>query len=120
MDKARQEQFNRANAATSAEESDGPFFHPDYGAKGLQRELEDRLKPDVREPATDTPSDSETPTRSWVPTVRRLLKVAAGLAIVAVFGWLPLKAIWQTGMSHPTDSVSSCSKPSNSTSPRST
>jgi multidrug resistance efflux pump len=96
MEKARQEQFTRATAATSAEASDGPSFHPDYGAKGLQRELEDRLKPDVREPATDTPSDPETPTRSWVPTVRRLLKVAAGLAIVAVFGWLPLKAIWQT------------------------
>ena len=55
-------------------------------AQGLLRSLEDRLK---------EPHVEETPT-SVNPTPKRILKALAGIAIVAVFGWLPLQALWQT------------------------
>ncbi|KYG98187.1 hypothetical protein SE91_06325, partial [Bradyrhizobium sp. DOA1] len=43
--------------------------------------------------AAKTQSGQE-PERRW-PHLRRGAKVAIGLAIVAVFGWLPLRAIWE-------------------------
>jgi multidrug resistance efflux pump len=55
-------------------------------AQGLLRSLEDRLK---------EPHVEEAPT-SVNPTPKRILKALAGIAIVAVFGWLPLQALWQT------------------------
>ncbi|UPT96110.1 HlyD family efflux transporter periplasmic adaptor subunit [Bradyrhizobium barranii subsp. apii] len=69
------------------------------GARGLQRDLQDRLRPaddePVSEPVNDSPPHPEAPAGSgrWV---RRLLKVGIGLALVAIFGWLPLKAVLQT------------------------
>uniref|UniRef100_A0A939M715 HlyD family efflux transporter periplasmic adaptor subunit n=2 Tax=Bradyrhizobium barranii subsp. barranii TaxID=2823807 RepID=A0A939M715_9BRAD len=65
------------------------------GARGLRRDLQDRLQPAHDEPVSDSAPHPETPRGSsrWV---RRLLKVGIGLAIVAVFGWLPLKAVLQT------------------------
>lgn len=67
------------------------------GAHGLQHELEGRPSPDKTEafssndaPVTDAARSS--PSR----TLRRFVKAAAGIAIVAVFGWLPLKAFFQT------------------------
>ncbi|MGY3695887.1 multidrug resistance efflux pump [Bradyrhizobium sp. USDA 3240] len=61
--------------------------------------MQDRLRPaddePVSEPVNDSPPHPEAPAGSgrWV---RRLLKVGIGLALVAIFGWLPLKAVLQT------------------------
>ncbi|WP_338696352.1 MULTISPECIES: HlyD family secretion protein [Bradyrhizobium] len=69
------------------------------GARGLQRDLQDRLQPaddePVSEPVNDSAPHPQAPAGSgrWV---RRLLKVGIGLALVAIFGWLPLKAVLQT------------------------
>ena len=65
------------------------------GARGLQRDLQDRLQPAHDEPVSDSAPHPEAPAGSG-RMVRRTLKVAVGLAIVAVFGWMPLKAILQT------------------------
>jgi len=56
-------------------------------AQGLLRSLEDRLN----EPHVD-----EAPPAQTGRTPKRLLKALAGVAIIAVFGWLPLQALWQT------------------------
>jgi multidrug resistance efflux pump len=93
MDRAQKTQFPSGFAPSSLVEEDVPSFDP--GARGLQRDLEDRLKPDIDEPANRGSPDQTTPPRSY-NTVRRVLKIAAGLTIVAVFGWLPLRAILQT------------------------
>jgi multidrug resistance efflux pump len=95
MDHARKTQLAPGFVPSSAAGEDVQSFDPDHGAKGLQHNLEERLKPDVDEPANRGSSDQETPPRSY-RSVRRVLKIAAGLAIVAVFGWLPLRAVWQT------------------------
>jgi multidrug resistance efflux pump len=96
MDQAQQKQFARESAPASADEDGARSFDPDHGARSLQRDLHDRLQPAADEPLSDAASHPEMPARSSGRIVRRILKVAAGLAIVAVFGWLPLKAIWQT------------------------
>ncbi|MGM4917336.1 HlyD family efflux transporter periplasmic adaptor subunit [Tardiphaga sp. 813_E8_N1_3] len=98
MDRAQKTQFSSGFASSSVVEDDVveedvQSFDP--GARGLQRDLEDRLKPDIDEPANRSSPDPTTPPRSY-STVRRVLKIAAGLTIVAVFGWLPLRAILQT------------------------
>ncbi|MBR0717876.1 HlyD family efflux transporter periplasmic adaptor subunit [Bradyrhizobium liaoningense] len=65
-------------------------------AKGLQHALQERLFADeehLQEPvAHSEPPDEE---RRW-PWLRRGLKIAVGLAVVAVFGWLPLRAMWES------------------------
>ncbi|MCS3453933.1 HlyD family efflux transporter periplasmic adaptor subunit [Bradyrhizobium elkanii] len=65
------------------------------GARGLQRDLQDRLQPEHDELVSDSAPHPEAPAGSG-RMVRRLLKVGIGLAIVAVFGWLPLRAVLQT------------------------
>ncbi|WP_370154705.1 HlyD family secretion protein [Bradyrhizobium ottawaense] len=89
MNQAQQKPFPDDHTSVSKDE--------ESGARGLRRR--DRLQPAHDEPVSEPVSDSaphpETPRGSgrWV---RRLLKVVIGLAIVAVFGWLPLKAVLQT------------------------
>jgi len=56
-------------------------------AQGLRRTLEQRL---------NGPKADEAPPAETNPTLKRLLKALAGVAIIAVFGWLPLQALWQT------------------------
>jgi multidrug resistance efflux pump len=56
-------------------------------AQGLLRSLEDRLNEPQVEEAVPAKA-SRTP--------KRIFKALAGVAIVAVFGWLPLQALWQT------------------------
>src|SRR3954447_1018468 len=96
MDHARKKQFTPGHAATFGDDRGAPSFDAGHGARDLQRGLEERLKPDFDEPVSDGSSDQQIPGRSSSRTVRRVLKITAGLAMVAVFGWLPLKAIWQT------------------------
>jgi len=95
MDPAKKEQFGRDHAPAIADDGGVPV-DSSYGAKGLQRDLQDRLKPDVDQPASRDSPDRDIPARPSSRTARRVLKIAGGVAIVAVFGWMPLKAIWQT------------------------
>ncbi|UVO35346.1 HlyD family efflux transporter periplasmic adaptor subunit [Bradyrhizobium arachidis] len=63
-------------------------------AKGLQEALHEQLFANDESghaPETQTPPET---TRRW-PHLRRGAKIAIGLAIIAVFGWLPLRAIWE-------------------------
>jgi multidrug resistance efflux pump len=96
MDHPQKKQFTPEHASTFVASADIPSTDPDHGAKGLQRDLEDRFRPDVDAPVSGGSADQEIPARPWSNTLRPVLKVALGLAIVAVFGWLPLRAIWQT------------------------
>jgi multidrug resistance efflux pump len=89
-----------ANSISDRHDVDAAAQRRDEGAQdaqSLQRDLEARLNPkyiDSPKTAPDAPShdDREKPSRTY----RRLLKAGAGVAIVAVFGWLPLKALLQT------------------------
>lgn len=56
-------------------------------AQGLQRTLEQRF---------DEQKADEAPAVQASRIPARLLKALAGIAIIAVFGWLPLQALWQT------------------------
>lgn len=94
MDHATREQLDRDPPAIA---HDGSIpIDPNHDAKSLQRDLKDRLTPEVHEPASRDSSDRETSARPSSRMVRRVMKIGAGAAIVAVFGWVPLKAIWQT------------------------
>jgi len=95
MVEVQQKEAIRGSAPAFAEHEANPSLDPNHGAKGLQSDIEGRLRPGVNEPASSPSSDQEIPSRPSSRTVRRILKITAGLAIVAVFGWLPLKALWQ-------------------------
>ena len=56
-------------------------------AQGLQRTLEQRF---------DEQKADKSPAAQPNRTPARILKALAGIAIIAVFGWLPLQALWQT------------------------
>ncbi|MEY9883113.1 HlyD family efflux transporter periplasmic adaptor subunit [Bradyrhizobium sp. USDA 329] len=63
-------------------------------AKGLQEALHEQLfAHDEPSPVPDGQTAPESG-RRW-SYLRRGAKIAIGLAIVAVFGWLPLRAIWE-------------------------
>ena len=63
----------------------------------LPPELEGRLSPDETEAASSNDAPvAEVAQSSPSRKLRRVMKAAAGIAIVAVFGWLPLKAFLQT------------------------
>lgn len=85
--------MDRSRAA-SVDPAPAPSPDQKTDAKGLQDGLHEQLF------ANDEPSrapDGQTAPesgRSWA-YLRRGAKIAIGLAIVAVFGWLPLRAIWE-------------------------
>lgn len=89
MDTARKANVTQ-QSSSPPESSDTPS-----GAKSLQRDLDERVKRSLNEPQDELVPAQPPPTR-WSGNVRRALKVAIGLLIVAVFGWIPLQAIWQT------------------------
>ncbi|MBR0726286.1 HlyD family efflux transporter periplasmic adaptor subunit [Bradyrhizobium manausense] len=63
-------------------------------AKGLQEALHEQLfANDDSGHAPDAQTSPES-THRW-PHLRRGAKIAIGLGIIAVFGWLPLRAIWE-------------------------
>lgn len=66
------------------------------GASDLQHELDARLNPGKTGASeTDAPTANVAQSNpSRIPL--RFVKAAAGIAIVAVFGWLPLRALLQT------------------------
>ncbi|MBR0871433.1 HlyD family efflux transporter periplasmic adaptor subunit [Bradyrhizobium tropiciagri] len=88
--------FARTNAPDAAGEASTRSFDGDSGARGLQRDLQDRLQPPADEAIADGAASPEPSGGSSGRWVRRTLRVALGLAIVAVFGWMPLKALLQT------------------------
>jgi multidrug resistance efflux pump len=61
----------------------------------LPRELEGRFGPDETEASTGNDAPVAEVSQSS-RKLRRFMKAAAGIAIVAIFGWLPLKAFLQT------------------------
>lgn len=65
-------------------------------AKGMQDALREHLFTEEEEhrqkPARLEPSG---PPHGWPPYLRRGLKIAVGIAVIAAFGWLPLRAMWQ-------------------------
>ncbi|WP_314952714.1 HlyD family secretion protein [Bradyrhizobium cosmicum] len=83
------------SSAASVDPKSAPSPHDTRSdAKGLQEALQEQLFA-IDEPshAPDAPTSPESGHR-W-PRLRRGAKIAIGLAIVAVFGWLPLRAIWE-------------------------
>lgn len=61
-------------------------------AQGLRRALEQRLN-EQSEPAEQAATaESASPDR----TLKRIFKAAVGIAVIVVFGWFPLQALWQT------------------------
>ncbi|MCP3380957.1 HlyD family efflux transporter periplasmic adaptor subunit [Bradyrhizobium sp. CCGUVB4N] len=63
-------------------------------AKGLQDALHEQLFANDEAGHAPDAQTSQEPTRRW-PHLRRGAKIAIGLAIIAVFGWLPLRAVWE-------------------------
>ena len=63
-------------------------------AKGLQDALHEQLFANDEAGHTPDAKTSQETTRRW-PHLRRGAKIAIGLAIIAVFGWLPLRAVWE-------------------------
>ncbi|MDA9427480.1 MULTISPECIES: HlyD family secretion protein [Bradyrhizobium] len=63
-------------------------------AKGLQEALHEQMfANDEPGHAVDAQAAPDTQ-RRW-PRLRRGAKIAIGLAIIAIFGWLPLRAMWE-------------------------
>ena len=96
MEQAQQKSFDRTDPPHTASEENVSAFDSDGGARGLQRDLHERLQPAADEAVAEGAAGLEASVGSSGRWVRRMLKVAIGLAIVAVFGWMPLKAILQT------------------------
>ncbi|MCA6105801.1 HlyD family secretion protein [Bradyrhizobium cenepequi] len=95
MDPARKSPFAEAQAPAPPQDHGTQRSDAQGSAKDLQRDLDERLRHNFSEPPGDVSSNHQASARTFL-NVRRLLKIAIGLAIIAVFGWLPLRAIWQT------------------------
>ena len=83
------------SSAASVDPSSAPSPHDaKTDAKGLQDSLHEHLfTNDEFDHASRTQSGQESERRR--SHLRRGAKIAIGLAIIAVFGWLPLRAIWE-------------------------
>ena len=64
-------------------------------AKGLQQALREELLADEKHPRQPAARVEPTGPPRGRLLLRRSLKIAAGLAVIAIFGWLPLRAMWQ-------------------------
>lgn len=64
-------------------------------AKGLQQALHEELFADEKHPPQPAARVEPTGPPRGRLLLRRSLKIAAGLAVIAIFGWLPLRAMWQ-------------------------
>ncbi|MCA1373338.1 MULTISPECIES: HlyD family secretion protein [Bradyrhizobium] len=85
---------DRSSAASVAPSSAPPPHDARTDAKGLQDSLHEHLFTNDESDHASTTQSGQESGRRW-PYLRRGAKVAIGLAIVAVFGWLPLRAIWE-------------------------
>ncbi|MBR0830363.1 HlyD family efflux transporter periplasmic adaptor subunit [Bradyrhizobium manausense] len=89
--------MDRSRAASVGDSSSSPRTDHAADAKGLQHALQERLFADEEHPQEQPAAHAEPPDggRRW-PWLRPGLKIAVGLAVVAVFGWLPLRAMWES------------------------
>jgi multidrug resistance efflux pump len=78
-------------AAQTAEQAP-PAPAASQDAQGLRRTLEQRLNERQKEAERPTTAQAASPNR----TPKRIFKALVGIAVVAIFGWLPLQALWQT------------------------
>ncbi|MDF0493210.1 HlyD family efflux transporter periplasmic adaptor subunit [Bradyrhizobium yuanmingense] len=85
---------DRSSAASVAPSSAPSSHDARADAKGLQDSLHEHLFTNDESDHASTTQSGQESGRRW-PYLRRGAKVAIGLAIVAVFGWLPLRAIWE-------------------------
>ncbi|MCA1391827.1 MULTISPECIES: HlyD family secretion protein [Bradyrhizobium] len=85
---------DRSSAASVAPSSAPSPHDARTDAKGLQDSLHEHLFTNDESDHASTTQSGQESGRRW-PYLRRGAKVAIGLAIVAVFGWLPLRAIWE-------------------------
>ncbi|MCA1465252.1 HlyD family efflux transporter periplasmic adaptor subunit [Bradyrhizobium sp. NBAIM18] len=85
---------DRSSAASVAPSSAPSPHDARTDAKGLQDSLHEQLFTNDESDHASTSQSGQESGRRW-PYLRRGAKVAIGLAIVAVFGWLPLRAIWE-------------------------
>ncbi|MDF0578999.1 HlyD family efflux transporter periplasmic adaptor subunit [Bradyrhizobium yuanmingense] len=85
---------DRSSAASVAPSSAPSSHDARTDAKGLQDSLHEHLFTNDESDHASTTQSGQESGRRW-PYLRRGAKVAIGLAIVAVFGWLPLRAIWE-------------------------
>ncbi|MDA9543802.1 MULTISPECIES: HlyD family secretion protein [unclassified Bradyrhizobium] len=85
---------DRSSAASVAPSSAPSSHDARTDAKGLQDSLHEHLFTNDESDHASTTQRGQESGRRW-PYLRRGAKVAIGLAIVAVFGWLPLRAIWE-------------------------
>ncbi|MEY9358350.1 multidrug resistance efflux pump [Bradyrhizobium yuanmingense] len=85
---------DRSSAASVAPSSAPSPHDARTDAKGLQDSLHEHLFTNDESDHASTSQSGQESGRRW-PYLRRGAKVAIGLAIVAVFGWLPLRAIWE-------------------------
>ncbi|MCA1434379.1 HlyD family efflux transporter periplasmic adaptor subunit [Bradyrhizobium sp. BRP20] len=85
---------DRSSAASVAPSSAPSPHDARTDAKGLQDSLHEHLFTNDESDHASTTKSGQESGRRW-PYLRRGAKVAIGLAIVAVFGWLPLRAIWE-------------------------
>jgi len=93
-DQARSAFISNEELSLPPRSSAGVAPHIGKGARGLQEELRERWSHHDEEPEHEQrPGSSKTAQTGRI--VRRSLKVLAGLAIMAVFGWMPLRAMWQ-------------------------
>lgn len=94
MEVARKSEVSQSSSSSPTKDADVWRSGASTGARSLQRDLDERLKRNSNEVERGKSSTEESPARPF-GNVRRPLKVATGLLIVAVFGWIPLLAIWQ-------------------------
>ena len=85
---------DRARAASVDPGSASSAQDTKSDAKGLQDTLHEQLFAHDESSHEHEAQAAPEPVRLW-PRLRRGAKIAIGLAIIAVFGWLPLRAVWE-------------------------
>ena len=94
VDRSRAASVDPASASSSQETKEATKQDTKTDAKGLQDTLHEQLF--ANDESGHVPEAQTAPGSGhrW-PHLRRGAKIAIGLAIIAVFGWLPLRAVWE-------------------------
>ncbi|MFT4120198.1 HlyD family secretion protein [Bradyrhizobium sp.] len=94
MDRSRAASVDSASTPSPHDARSDSKTEAKTDAKGLQDALHEQLfandEPGLAPETQPVPESG----RRW-PRLRRGAKIAIGLAIIAVFGWLPLRAVWE-------------------------
>lgn len=81
------------NESMSRNGPEGDQRNGPYGVHGTRRVIEEHVHPQAA-PSLPHPSNTTSPVTRKI-TLKQGLKIAAGVAIVAVFGWVPLQSLLQ-------------------------